>query len=197
MKVLVNYNLLKKTSSTCSWKKENGILCLNTRTAHTESIECKTKTSYISFVRVFLPRLTTETCNFFVFLCSLCDGKWPRLFRLAGSVFGVYPVLTLDVLLYMPRSEISLANPKSPSLATLLFLSIKTFLAATSPWIHCGIEDISINSGTCKMTKTKTAATCKMRSWCLFYKIHEECFPKTLSLANGQRRRVTLSYTNL
>ena len=71
------YLFLKKT--------EDGILCLNTRTAHTESIEYKTKTSYISFVRVFLPRLTTETCNFFAFLCSLCDGKWPSCFGLPAA----------------------------------------------------------------------------------------------------------------
>lgn len=41
------------------------------------------------------------------------------------------PVLTHEVLMYNPSSEMFLANPKSPTFATLLE-SIKTFLAARS-----------------------------------------------------------------
>ena len=40
-------------------------------------------------------------------------------------------VLTHEVLMYNPSSLISLANPKSPTFATM-FGSIKTFLAARS-----------------------------------------------------------------
>ena len=45
------------------------------------------------------------------------------------------PVLTHEVLMYNPSSEMFLANPKSPTFATL-FESIKTFLAARSRWMH-------------------------------------------------------------
>ena len=45
------------------------------------------------------------------------------------------PVLTHEVLMYNPSSEMFLANPKSPTFATLLE-SIKTFLAARSRWMH-------------------------------------------------------------
>ena len=41
------------------------------------------------------------------------------------------PALTHEVLIYNPSSEMFLANPKSPTFATL-FESIKKFLAARS-----------------------------------------------------------------
>ena len=129
----VNYCLLTKTNSMRFFFKTTWCSLLNTRTTHNEPCRCKAKTNSDSFVRSpleFDNRGRVISSN----VCVYCEIAI-ALFGLNGSGPSLYQVLTLDVLLYIPRSEISLANPKSPSLATL-FSSIKMFLAAKSPWIH-------------------------------------------------------------
>ena len=50
--------------------------------------------------------------------------------------FWLKSVLTLEVMVYIPAADMSLANPKSPTLATKL-ASTKIFLAAKSRWTNC------------------------------------------------------------
>ena len=92
--------------------------------------------------------------------------------------FWLKSVLTLEVMVYIPAADMSLANPKSPTLATK-FASTKIFLAAKSRWTNCekrqciifSLETLNDGVAYTKVRKILKVSWRQFTNWdCLRYK---------------------------
>ena len=63
--------------------------------------------------------------------------------RSSSLRYWLQSTLTLEVMVYIPASDMSLANPKSPTLATRL-ASTKIFRAARSRWTNCARRHVHL-----------------------------------------------------